>query len=204
MTVPVTTLFLDVGGVLLTNGWDEPIRRRAAAKFALDFTEMEHRHHLNYETHEAGKLSLDDYLKRVVFHAPRAFPPAEFKAFMCAQSQPFPEMLEFVRALKARHRLKIAVVSNEGRELTAYRIQTFKLAEFVDCFIASCFVHLRKPDEDIYRLALDAAQASPGEAVYIDDRALFVEVARGLGVRGISHTDCAATRKTLAEWGLAL
>jgi putative hydrolase of the HAD superfamily len=205
MTAPViTTLFLDVGGVLLTNGWDEGIRKRTAEAFALDFTEMNHRHHLTYDTYEAGKLSLDAYLKRVVFYAPRSFSVEEFKTFMYAQSQPYLKMIAFVRELKLRYRLKIAVVSNEGRELTVYRIQTFKLAEFVDFFITSCFVHFRKPDEDIYRMALDIAQVQPPQMVYVDDRAMFVEVAQGLGLRGIHHTGYETTRVELEKLGLSL
>jgi putative hydrolase of the HAD superfamily len=201
---PISALFLDVGGVLLTNGWDQRARKLAAETFRLDFAEMDHRHHLTYDTYEAGKLSLDEYLKRVVFHSPRSFSVEEFKAFMYAQSQPYPDMIALVRNLKKRNRLKIAVVSNEGRELTVYRIGTFKLGEFVDFFISSCFVHFRKPDQDIYRMALDIAQVSPSQMVYIDDRAMFVEVAQGMGLRGIIHTDRASTESSLKNLGLSL
>jgi putative hydrolase of the HAD superfamily len=123
---------------------------------------------------------------------------------MFAQSQPYPEMIQLIRSLKARHALKVAVVSNEGRELTVYRIQKFRLAEFVDFFISSCFVHFRKPDADIYRMALDIAQVSPENVAYIEDRALFVEVARGLGIRGIHHRSYESTRAALAALGLSL
>jgi len=201
---PITTLFLDVGGVLLTNGWDSATRRLAADTFHLDFAELDHRHHLTYDTYESGKLGLEEYLRRVVFHAPRSFSVDEFTAFMFAQSKPFPEMIAFFRALKSRHGLKVAVVSNEGRELTTYRIRTFRLAELADFFIASCFAHFRKPDEDIYRLALDVAQVPREQVVYIDDRAMFVEVAQGLGLRGIIHTELATTEKKLRELGLSL
>lgn len=200
---PITALFLDVGGVLLTNGWDQGVRKLAAEKFGLDFAEMDHRHHLTYDTLEAGKLSLDAYLKRVVFYAPRSFSPEEFKAFMYAQSRPHPEMIAFIHELKSRHRLKIAVVSNEARELTVYRIQTFKLAKFVDFFIVSCFVHFRKPDEDMYRIALDIAQVPPAQTVYVDDRAMFVEVAQGLGLRGIHHTGYESTVGEFEKLGLS-
>jgi putative hydrolase of the HAD superfamily len=121
---------------------------------------------------------------------------------MFAQSKPFPRMIELVCRLKARHRLKIAVVSNEGRELNLHRIRTFKLARFVDFFISSCFVHFRKPDADIYRLALDVAQVPVSDVVYVEDRPLFVQVAESLGIRGIRHTDYTSTRARLAEFGL--
>ena len=157
--MPITTLFLDIGGVLLTNGWDHQARKLAAKTFDLDLDEMEDRHHLTFDTYEVGKLTLKQYLSRVVFYQKRPFTPREFREFMFAQSKPFPQMIELVRKVKVRHGLKVAVVSNEGRELNTYRIRKFKLDGFVDSFISSCFVHVRKPDADIFRLALDIAQA---------------------------------------------
>jgi putative hydrolase of the HAD superfamily len=199
----ISALFLDVGGVLLTNGWDRSMRERAAETFKIDYADMDERHHLIFDTYEEGKLSLDEYLHRVVFYQNRPFSGEEFKAFMFAQSQPYPQMIELVRGLKRSHGLKMAVVSNEGRELTVHRIQRFGLAEFVDFFIVSCFVHFRKPDADIYRIALDIAQVSPERVVYIEDRLMFVEVAQSLGIRGIHHTDYDSTRAALASLGLA-
>lgn len=200
----VTTLFLDVGGVLLTNGWDHTMRRGAALKFGLDPEETEERHHLTFDTYEEGKLSLDEYLTRVIRHGDHPPSRDEFKAFMFEQSRPYPEMIDLVRGLKARYGLKVAVLSNEGRELTAHRIRTFGLAEFVDFFIVSCFVHFRKPDQDIYRIALDIAQVPPHAVAYIEDRVMFVEVARGLGIQGIHHVSYEETRGALAHLGLAL
>lgn len=201
---PITALFLDIGGVLLTNGWDHNIRTRAAEKFGLDYEEMDERHHLTFDTYEEGKLSLDEYLNRVVFYRDRSFSREEFKAFMYAQSQPFPEMIELMRGLKTQRGLQVAAVSNEGRELTMYRVQKFKLGTFIDFFISSCFVHFRKPDADLYRIALDIAQVSPEQVIYVDDRAMFVEVARGLGIRGIIHSSYESTQKTLETMGLSL
>jgi putative hydrolase of the HAD superfamily len=198
----ITTLFLDIGGVLLTNGWDRAARQRAAEAFELDFDEVNERHHLTFDTYEVGKLSLDEYLDRVIFCRERPFTREAFKAFMAAQSQPCPEMIELVRDLKARYGLKVAAVSNEGRELTVHRIQTFELGAFIDFFIASCFVHYRKPDADMYRIALDIAQAQPGQVAYIDDRAMFVEVAASLGIRGVHHTGYETTRAALQGMGL--
>jgi putative hydrolase of the HAD superfamily len=200
----ITSLFLDIGGVLLTNGWDHNIRRHAANNFGLDYDEMNERHHLTFDTYEEGKLSLDEYLTRVVFYQKRSFSREEFKEFMYTQSQPYPEMIELIRALKNQYSLQIAAVSNEGRELNIYRIQEFKLGKFIDFFISSCFVHYRKPDADMYRIALDIAQVSPQQVVYIDDRSMFVGVAQGLEIRGIIHKDYETTRKALESMGLLL
>jgi len=202
MKVRVTTLFLDIGGVLLSNGWDHIFRRRAAAHFKLDWAEMEERHRLAFETHEEGKLTFEEYLSRVIFYEKRPFTRAQFRRFMCAQSKPCPEMIELVAQLKIRHGLKIAVVSNEAREVNAYRIRKFKLDRFVDSFISSCFVHVRKPDADIFRLALDIAQTSARHVLYIENTPMFVEVAEGLGIRSILHTDYKSTRSKLASFGL--
>ena len=198
----ITTLFLDVGGVLLTNGWGHQSRALAAKTFDLNLEEMEDRHHLTFDTYEVGKLTLEEYLSRTVFYEERPFTRDRFREFMFAQSQPHPEMIELVRKLKTQHELRIAVVNNEARELNSHRIQTFKLGEFVDFFISSCFVHFRKPDADIFRLALDIAQVPAEQVVYIDDQPLFVQIAEGLGIRGICHTDYQSTRAQLASFGL--
>jgi putative hydrolase of the HAD superfamily len=197
-----TTLFLDIGGVLLTNGWDHLARRRAAKYFKLEWAEMEERHRLNFETHEEGKLPFEDYLGRVVFYQKRPFTRSRFKGFMFAQSKPNPGMIELFAQLKIKHGLKIAVVSNESREVNAYRIRTFKLDELVDSFVSSCFVHLRKPDTDIFRLALDIAQVPARQVLYVENTPLFVEVAEGLGIRSILHTDYQSTCSKLASFGL--
>ncbi len=201
-TTKITTLLLDIGGVLLTNGWGRESRRLAAEKFGLDLADLEERHHLTFDTYEEGKLSLDEYLARVVFCRDRPFCRDDFKQFMLSQSRPFPEMLGLIRELKARHRLKIAAVNNEGRELSVHRIRTFGLDSIFDLFVSSCFVHFRKPDVDIYRMALDVSQARPESSLYIDDRLLFVEVARSLGLAAIHHTGFEDTRRALAEHGL--
>ena len=198
----ITCLFLDIGGVLLTNGWDHHARKRAAKAFGLDFAEMEDRHHLTFDTYEAGKLTLKEYLSRVVFYQKRPFTRGQFWKFMSAQSKPFPQMIDLVRQLKARHRLKIVVVSNEGRELNAYRIRKFKLGGIVDFFVSSSFVHVRKPDADIFRLALDIAQVPVRQVVFIDNTPMFVQVAEGLGIRSIHHTDYSSTCAKLASLGL--
>lgn len=198
----ITTLLIDVGGVLLTNGFDHEARKLACSTFGLDPAEVEERHGLAFEASELGRLTMDEYLNLVVFHEKRSFTPAQFREFMFAQSKPFPDMIDLVRRLKAKHGLKVGVVSNEARDLNAYRIATFQLDTFVDFFITSCYVHVRKPDPEIVRLALDIGHIDPARAVYVDDRAMFVQVAESLGVRGIHHVDCETTRHALVALGL--
>ncbi|MFZ0780214.1 MAG: HAD family phosphatase [Candidatus Sulfotelmatobacter sp.] len=198
----ITCLLVDVGGVLLTNGWDHHARRRAAKNFQLPWAEMEERHRLVFETHEEGKLTFEEYLGWVVFYQKRPFTRAQFRSFMLAQSKPYPRMIDLVAQLKIQCGLKVAVVSNESREVNAFRIRKFKLDQFVDTFISSCFVHIRKPDVEIFRLALDIAQAPAQHVVYIENTPMFVQIAEGLGIRSILHTDYKSTCAELDSFGL--
>jgi putative hydrolase of the HAD superfamily len=121
---------------------------------------------------------------------------------MFAQSKPYPEMIDLIRWLKTQYGLKIVVISNEGRELNEYRIRKFKLDGFVDFFISSCFVRLRKPDAEIFRVALNTVRVPANQVVYIENTSMFVEIAEGLGIRSILHTDCKTTCAKLASFGL--
>ena len=200
--IPVTTLFLDIGGVMLSNGWGHESRRSAADVFNLDFDEMDERHHVIQITYEEGKITLNEYLKRVVFYQKRSFTIDQFRDFMFSQSTPNIAMIEYIRQLKDQYNLKIAVVNNEGLELNEHRIKKFKLNQFVDFFISSCFVHFRKPDADIFRIAIDIAQVPVQHVVYIEDMQMFVDVARDLGIRSIHHKNYLSTVEELALMGL--
>ena len=202
--ITVTTLFLDIGGVLLSNGWGHESRRASAVAFQLDYTEMQSRHDVFVATYEEGKLTLDEYINRVVFYTERSFTPDRFKEFMFAQTTADNDMIDLLIHLKEKYRLKIAVLNNEARELNEFRINEFKLNRFVDFFISSCFVHFRKPDVDIFRMALDIAQVSSKNVVYIENTQMFVEIAEDLGIRSIKHVNYTSTCEQLAIMGLTI
>ena len=197
----IDCLFLDIGGVLLTDGWGHKSRKHAARDFGLE-PEVEDRHRQAFDTHQLGLISLDDYLAQVVFYRRRPFTRAQFRRYMLAQSKPYPLMLDLVARLKRHNRLKVVIVSNESRELNAYRIAKFRLDRLADFFISSCFVRLLKPDPAIYRLALDVAQIKANRVVYIENTPMFVDIARTLGIQTILHTDYETTTRALASMGL--
>jgi putative hydrolase of the HAD superfamily len=197
----ITHLFLDIGGVLLTDGWGSPSRRRAVKHFKLE-PEFEERHRHAWDTHQLGKITLDEYLSYVVFYRKRPFTRARFHRYMLAQSQAYPKMIALAAHLKQRHGLKVAMVSNEGRELNAYRIAKFRLDALADVFVSSCYVGLIKPDPDFYRLAFDLTQTRPQRALYIENTPMFVEVSQGLGIRSILHSDYETTTARLKSFGL--
>ena len=200
----ITTLFLDIGGVLLTNGWDTALRKQTAEHFNVDYTELDHRHRVTYDTYEEGKMSLETYLRQIIFFEPRSFTAADVQNYILEQAEPYQDTIDLVQRLKAVYGLKIAVVSNEGREIAEDRIARFHLKDFVDFFIVSAFVHFRKPDLDIYRLALDVAHVQPQQVAYIEDRPLLCEVATELGIHSVLNRSSAESREILAGLGLAL
>ncbi len=200
----ITTLFLDIGGVLLSNGWGHEFRYQAADKFNLDIPDMEERHKLMFVTYEEGRMTLIEYLNRIVFYKKRDFSFDEFRDYMYSLTTPHEDMIAFIKNLKQQNNLKIVAVSNEARELNAYRIHHFKLNSFIDFFISSCYVHIRKPDADIFKLALDTAQVLPNQVVYIDDVQMFVDVATDAGIISIRHTHLSLTTNAIGQLGLKI
>lgn len=195
-----TTLFLDIGGVILTNGWDHHLREKAAQEFQLDLIEMNKRHALTFDTYEIGKITLDLYLDRVVFYQPREFTRDAFKEYMFSQSHSYPDMMDLIRQIKAQYSLKVVAVSNEGKELMEDRARKFRLTEVIDFFVCSGFVGVRKPDFAIYQLALDMSQAKPSEVIYLDDRPLLAEIGTSIGLQSIQHATFDQTKKLLNDF----
>src|SRR2546425_10380504 len=158
----VTPLFWDVGGVILPNGGEGGSRKLAAAQFTLDWEDFENRHDLCFPAFESGQATLDQYLDRTIFYRPRAFSREQFKEFMLAQSQPYPESLAVVEQLARSGKYLLATLNNEPRELNQYRIDQFGLRRGFAAFFSSCYLGGREPSEGIYRLAAGGAPAAPG------------------------------------------
>jgi putative hydrolase of the HAD superfamily len=196
------TLFFDVGGVILTNGWDEAARTRAAAHFHLD-DEFPLRHRALQRELETAGISLDGYLERVVFDRPRAFTLEDFRAFIFEQSQVLPGSLDFVRALAEDGRYRLFTLNNESAELNDYRIQRFRLDEIFDGFLSSCYLRAAKPELEIYRAALAISRPAAGQAFFIDDRAENVESAKALGFQAVHFRDVNQLRQDLSRFGVS-
>jgi len=196
----IRALFWDVGGVLLTNAWDHEERDQAVERFLLSKTEFEDRHKELAPRFEEGKLTFDEYLDRVIFYQPRTFSREEFKQFIFSLSKPKPQSLELARALSAKYFM--GTIYNESRELNEYRIRNFGLAEYFDVFVSSCYVGLRKPDQRIYKLALDLTQHTPEECCFIDDRPPNIEGATKAGFATVLMRDPQQLRRDLQALGI--
>jgi len=195
----IKILFFDVGGVLLSNGWGHEARKEAAEKFGLDYDEVNALHTFIFNVYEIGSISLDEYLDTIVFNHPRDFTREDFKEFMFRQSTELPDTLKWLKEWKKDCGFRVISINNEGKELNDYRVKKFKLHECFDAFISSCEVKMRKPDPRIFNLAMGVAMAQPSQCVYFDDRPMFVNAAKQLGIRSFHHTDFETTRKILED-----
>jgi putative hydrolase of the HAD superfamily len=200
----VTALFWDVGGVILTNGWDRASRAAAAKKFGLDWEEFQDRHELAFPAFETGKITLDAYLQRTVFYRARSFTREEFTDFIYAQSAEYPESRAVLAGVAAAGKYLQATINNEPLEINERRIQQFHLRREFKAFFSSCYLGVRKPDEGIYKLALEVTQRAPGESLFIDDRELNLECAKQLGMRTVHFQNAAQLRQDLAANGIAI
>ena len=198
----IRAIFWDVGGVLLTNAWDRTERAEALEHFQLDPEEFHARHEMVVSSFERGKITLDEYLDRTVFYRERPFTREMFRDYMFSMSKPFPEVLEFARALAESGKYLMGTLNNESRELNYYRIEKFGLRIVFRLFISSCFVGFRKPERDIYRLALEITQVPAEQCCFIDDRALNLECAAKLGMSTIQMQKLEQLRGDLAKLGV--
>jgi putative hydrolase of the HAD superfamily len=198
----IRAIFWDVGGVLLTNAWDHTQRTTALEHFHLDQEEFHDRHEMVVSSFERGKITLDEYLDRTVFYRTRPFTREEFRAFMYSLSQPLPDALAFAKALANSGKYFMGTINNESRELNDYRIEKFEMREIFRIFFSSCFVGLRKPEHDIYRLALETTQISPEQCCFIDDRSLNLECAAKLGMHTLEMQGLNQLQSDLAKLGV--
>jgi putative hydrolase of the HAD superfamily len=180
-------MFWDIGGVIMTNGWDTTARRRAAEVFQLDWEDFQDRHELSFPAFDSGLISLDEYLNRTLFYRPRPFTREEFIAFMFAQSKEYPESRALLDKVARLGKYFIGSINNEPLELNEYRIKAFHLRRDFQVFFSSCYLHTRKPEEMIYRIALEVTQRAAEECVFIDDRPLNLENPRKLGMKTIHY-----------------
>jgi putative hydrolase of the HAD superfamily len=198
----ISALFWDVGGVLLSNAWDREQRQRTLAHFALDEVEFSDRHEMLASSFERGKISLQEYLERTIFYRPRSFTLQAFKEYMFSLSQPDAKVLQLAQELAHSDKYMMSTINNESKELNLFRIQTFGLREIFSLFVSSCFVGLRKPEEGIYRLALEITQRSPEQCCFIDDRPLNLDSAARLGMHVIEMENAEQLRGDLKKLGV--
>ena len=193
----ITTLFWDIGGVVLTNGWDRAARQEAAKAFGLDWEDFQDRHDLSFPGFDSGHITLNQYLDRTLFYRPRPFTREEFTAFMFAQSKEFPDSRAILSTAARRGKYFIGAINNEPLELNQYRIEAFGLRRDFQVFFSSCFVGSRKPEETIFRVALQVTQRPAEQCIFIDDRLLNLETPRRLGMNVVHFQSADQLREEL-------
>ncbi len=200
---PFDVVLFDVGGVLLTNGWDHKERAAAVAQFKLDKHELEARHATAAPAWERGEISLDQYLDAVVFYEPREFSRDEFFDFMLAQSQLLPDgAIEILKEVSASNGCMVGALNNEARETNEFRFGRFDLRRYFKVALSSCYMGLRKPDAAMYRRALDILGAPPSRVLFIDDREENVAGGAAAGMKAIRFTGEIQLWKELEKLGV--
>ena len=201
---PFDVILFDVGGVLLTNGWDTGERALAAEHFNLDLAGFEQRHHAVFAAWERGAISVKAYLDATVFNEPRSFTHYEFFGFMLEQSKPLADgALGTLEELSASNKCLLGALNNEARETNEYRFKTFGLRNYFNVALSSCYLGLRKPDRKIFQVTLDVLQRDPEEVVFIDDRAENVAAAASLGIHSIRYEGSDKLADELARLGVS-
>ena len=198
----ITTTFWDIGGVILTNGWDTKSRREAVATFQLDWEEFHDRHDLSFPAFDSGQITLNEYLDRTIFYRQRPFTREEFTAFMFAQSKEYPESRAILDKVAGSGKYLVGAINNEPLELNQYRIEAFHLRRDFIVFFSSCYVRSRKPEETIFRVALEVTQRPAEQCVFIDDRPLNLDSPRRLGMNVIHFENAQQLRSDLQKYGV--
>ena len=198
----IAAIFWDVGGVILSNGWDQSARNEAARRFSLDASDLEKRHRGAEVELETRQITFETYLDRTVFFRERPFTRDEYKNFIFAQSRENKETHALLDELTASRRYFLATLNNESEELNVYRIRKFDLTRNFASFFTSCYLRVRKPDPLIYELALGITQRAPEQCIFIDDRPAHLEPAKALGMGTILFQSAEQLRASLAESGV--
>jgi FMN phosphatase YigB (HAD superfamily) len=199
----IETIFWDIGGVLLTNGWDKDQRADVLGRLGVDLEDYESRHDAANFYWERGLSTAECFFDQTVFTTPRNFTFENLWSLVCAESKVLhPECFDILGVLAADERFRVATLNNESRELNGYRVQAFKLRAYFDYFICSGYVHEMKPDAAIYRSAIEISGDRAEQTLFIDDKQENCEAAMELGMQAIRFESPAQLRDALAQLGI--
>jgi putative hydrolase of the HAD superfamily len=121
---------------------------------------------------------------------------------MFAQSKEYPDTRAVLSEAARTGKYFIGSINNEPLELNQYRIEAFHLRREFAVFFSSCYVRSRKPEETIFRIALEVTQRPPEQCVFIDDRPINLESPRRLGMSVIQHQTAGQLRSELRNLGV--
>jgi putative hydrolase of the HAD superfamily len=204
-TPEIRAIYWDIGGVLLTNGWDHEERARVLQQFAIPRDEYESRHEEANDRWERGEFSDEEFLKQTVFFKERSFTPEQFIQAVREQSKWLPGGAKnVIAALRKNNGLKMAMLNNESGPLNDYRIATFGLAEYFDGFFCSAYIGMRKPELRMFRSGAAMLHFQPEECAFIDDRDKNCAAAAGVGMHAIQYKGEEALKGALRALGVEL
>ncbi len=207
MTAPkteITTIFLDIGGVLLHLNI-EPLLDELSRVSGLSAEELwRDRGNSAYHAFERGEITFEEYHDRV-FHSPTGghlLPLERFKElWLGVPGRPTP-VVDLLPTLRRQARVFLLTNTNEVHFPRLY--SDYDFMERVDGVIASHLVGHRKPEREIYELALRKAGCAAGNALFVDDFKENVAAAQVMGIAAHHYRDVDVLRTFLRENGLHL
>lgn len=202
----IRTIFWDIGGVLLTNGWDAHQRAGVLNSLGVDLLAYEAMHDRANFYWERGLITARDFFEQTVLETNPQL-GLTFEAlweWVCGESRVLhPGSFEILAALQRSGQYRLATLNNESRELNEYRLDAFELRAYFDYFVCSGYVHEMKPLPGIYRAAIDISGWPAHTALFIDDKQENCDGAEALGMRAIRFVSPEQLQQDLAQLGIS-
>ena len=189
MAGPLTTLFCDVGGVLIENPWIS-VSKELGSKYRVArrvvFSELTRLS----KPLDRNQLTLYAFNQQLSESLARPIPYAYFEGLLLGPSlRKIPIVWDAVRELKDSAGLSIIALSNMSELVWESLQRKYDIQSLFDDAILSFRHGVIKPDPRIFELALGEARSSPEECLLLDDSKENIRAAKSLGLRTrhVSH-----------------
>lgn len=198
----ITTIFFDIGSVLVEfnerGGLAEIVRLTGLAPEWLGSRMAGE----NLYALERGEITLRDY-HAAAFKDAGADPPITYDRFeqfwtgLLLEPTPVADLLPALRK-----QARVWFLSNSNQVHIDYLKENYPFMALAEGVISSHEVGHRKPDKEIFRLALRRANVPAEQALFIDDKPENVAAAGELGIHAHQYVDLAGLVGFLSEYGL--
>lgn len=155
------------------------------------------------ELYEKGVIHTDDLFKAFQNRSSKPFTLEEFTHSFCNIFTPNLDLWKVVEKLKKQN-IRLILLSNTSECHYNYSAANFPVLNLFDHKVLSYEVGAWKPDEQIFKKALEHAQCDPADCFYTDDIPEFIESARRIGLKGEVYTGVDKLKKDLSKLGLQL
>jgi len=121
--------------------------------------------------------------------------PEEYRARLMEGEVRNQALLDYI--LELRKSYKVGMLSNVSNGGLLRRFRVDELDKYFDATVASAEVGYAKPEPEAYEIIADRLSVRLDECVFTDDREVYTEGARAVGMQGIVYTDFAQFKTDL-------